>query len=275
MPGKPLSEFRDGTRTRIEVKRILEFNGFKCCICDKSVENEIRNYYEDSAFQNTETKPAKPKKDLMKQWFYWSWLSPRRGGQQDGSNTHLICSACNEIAESEAFKNGSRVKLGPIRLLQLRQLNPDPELEKKGIKEKEWNLARVEDAIEKYVLNERENSWQHRDFQVENKEILEKIIIDGILKIFTDYKDELRKTSNHMSSVADEIDKLSNILEGLESKHFGDLGERTWKELLSKVKSEVDEKTGTWTIRHDNDVILQMPENVSDEAIKISDPKEE
>ena len=65
MPGKPLSEFRDGTRTRYEVQRILEFNGFKCSICYKSVENEIRNYFKDSAFQNTETKPDKPEKELM------------------------------------------------------------------------------------------------------------------------------------------------------------------------------------------------------------------
>ena len=272
MPGKPLSEYRKGISTKYEVERILEFNGFKCCICDKSVEKEIRNYYEASAFQNT--KMDKPE-ELMKEWFYWFWRSTRRGGQQEGSNTHLICSACNKIANSDPIKDGFRVNLGPIRLLQLRQLKPDSELGKAGLNEKDWNLARVEDAIERYVLNERGNSWQHRDFQVENKEILEKIIIDGILKIFTDYKDELRKTSNHMSSVADEIDKLSNRLEEVESKHFGDLGDRTWKELLSKVKSELDEKTGTWIIRHDNDVILQMPEKASDEAIKISDPKEE
>ena len=272
MSGKPLSEYRKGISTKYEVQKILESNSFKCCICYKSVENEIRNYFENSAFQNPETKPDEPEKDSMDQWFYWLWLSKRRGGQEEAYNIHLVCKACRDIAKD---LNPRRVQLSPIRLLQLKQLIPDSELGKAGLNEKDWNLARVEDAIERYVLNERGNSWQHRDFQVENKEILEKIIIDGILKIFTDYKDQLRETSNHMSSVADEIDKLSNRLEEVESKHFGDLGDRTWKELLSKVKSELDEKTGTWIIRHDNDVILQMPEKASDEAIKISDPKEE
>ena len=226
-------------------------NNTHCFICAKEVPEELREYYENQQWKNSDIPEP-----TISGYHIYQWKNNCDGGKKHkGEDNLLVCESC---AKTGSWRTPPRKKK-KSRTMQVPHFFLEALNNIAGFDGAEFN-HQVESALHRFILYNhgfRILAPRGRIIKIENEEVFKDVIRQGIKEYFDS---EIKELSENLQKIEGDINNLTNSIEG----NIDDITQLPkpvsdpLKNLIAEIKLEVNPEE-EWVIQYGGESIIALP----------------